>query len=107
MKSGKELTETEADSGYDTNNFILQMRRHHCNVITKLQCCNRHQQKMGATNVDIQLLAEAMCITRSVISLPTLLQYSEYHPDKFRTWKRHLYQLLPHYEEKQNLGFIL
>lgn len=36
MKGGKELTETEADSGYDTNNFILQMRRHHCSVITKL-----------------------------------------------------------------------
>lgn len=34
---------------------------------------------MGATNVNIQLLAEVMCITRSVISLPTLLQDSEYH----------------------------
>lgn len=75
----KELTETETDSGYDTKHFILQMRRHHCNVITKLQCCNRHQQKMGATNVNIQLLAEAMCITRSVISLPTLWHYSEYN----------------------------
>lgn len=34
---------------------------------------------MGATNVNIQLLAEAMCITRSVISLPTLWHYSEYN----------------------------
>lgn len=34
---------------------------------------------MGATNENIQVLAEAMCITRSVISLPTLLHDSEYH----------------------------
>lgn len=63
MKGDKELTETEADSVYDTNHFVLQMRRHYCSVITKLQCCNRHQHKMGATNVNIQLLAEATCIT--------------------------------------------
>lgn len=78
MKGDKELTETEADS-YDTNHFVLQMRRHYCSIITKLQCCNRHQHKMGATNENVQLLAEAMCITRSVISLPTLLHDSEYH----------------------------
>lgn len=77
MKGDKELTETEADS-YDTNHFVLQMRRYYCSVITKLQCCNRHQHKMGATNENIQLLAEAMYI-RSVISLPTLLHDSEYH----------------------------
>lgn len=53
--------------------------RNHCSVITKLQCCNRHQHKMGATNVNVQLLAAAMCITRSGISLPTQLHDSEYH----------------------------
>lgn len=53
--------------------------RNHSSVITKLQCCNRHQHKMGATNVNVQLLAAAMCITRCGISLPTLLHDSEYH----------------------------
>lgn len=60
---------------------------------------------MEATNVHIQLIAEVMYnkICGLAFVLCCMMVNTMTHLDKFRIWKRHLYQLLPPYEEKSVL----